>query len=71
MPKEKGSTFCIDCQETLTFAQLFAHGEMAMWCNDPKCFRFGLLTVLSTPTGKSEKYEEKKEEDKKDGDKKV
>jgi len=58
MPKEEGTTFCIACNKPLLFAQLFSHNEMAMWCNNPECNRFGLLTVVSTPTGEVETLEE-------------
>jgi hypothetical protein len=59
MPKEKGATFCYLCQKPLMFAQLFMHNEMAMWCNDPECPRFGLLTVVSIPVGKTDEEKDK------------
>lgn len=55
MPKEEHKTFCILCQTPLLFAQLYVHGEMAMWCNNPECPRFGLATFISTPIGKVDK----------------
>lgn len=57
MPKEQGQTFCILCQEPLLFAQIYAHDEMAMFCNNSECPRFGLTTMVSTPMGKPKKQE--------------
>jgi len=61
MPKEEGATFCYVCQEPLLFAPLLDGGEMAMWCNNPECPRFGLLTVVSVPQGKVEEYDKDSE----------
>jgi len=58
MPKEEGTTFCYLCGGKLTFAPLLANEQLGMWCVDPSCPRFGLLTVISTPQGKVEKFDE-------------
>ena len=52
-------TYCIECGKPLLFLPIFNEGREAMFCNNPDCHRFGLLTAVSTPEGIDE--EEHKE----------
>ena len=52
--------YCIDCKKPMLFLPIFEGGRDAMFCNNPDCYRFGLLTTISTP---NKDEEEETEED--------
>ena len=56
-------TFCIDCQEMCLSFEI-ADREF-FFCNNPKCFRYGLMTAITTPIGNPPKELNEESEHKK------